>query len=109
MAMRRHPGALLPPYAVDGPIETAIARARKARRRGDLRRAFLLLREAASIHEYDARVHALFGAAAVRAGRYDEGALALRHARWLRSRAGETGRADALSRLLRDMADRAAA
>jgi Flp pilus assembly protein TadD len=70
------------------------------RRKGDERRAMLLLREAACASEDDPRIWALYGAQCLRAGRVDSAVQALGHATWLRERNGEAPKARAMQRLL---------
>jgi hypothetical protein len=84
----------------EDPVEMLIARARRLRRRGDRRGALLALRQACLLDEWRARTYTLFGARASEAGRYDDAVKALRHARWLRQRAGETSRAAVTAQLL---------
>lgn len=81
-------------------VEALLARARRLRRRGEMRRAITLLREACMLDERRARSWTLLGAALWRSGRLDEAANALKQARYLRARAGERGRAGATERLL---------
>ncbi len=95
------------PASID-PIEALIGRSRKARAKGDERRALLLLREACSLDEWRARPFTLLGAALARAGFEAEAQRALAHARWLRARAGETARALVTARLAEILFARAA-
>lgn len=73
--------------------ERLLARARRARRRGQHRRAMMALREAACLSADDARIWTLYAAQCLRAGRRDEAVQALRQAAWLRQRARDAGRA----------------
>lgn len=82
------------------PVEELIARARRSRTKGDLRRALVLLREACSLDEWRARSWTLNGALLEKIGQRAEAARAYRQARWLRSRAGERSRVDVLDRLI---------
>lgn len=82
------------------PVEGLIYRARKLRRRGDMRGAIVLLRQACTHDEWRARTFTLLGALLSEEGRHDEAATALTHARWLRQRAGEGQRAAVTARLL---------
>jgi Flp pilus assembly protein TadD len=79
------------------PCETREAamcrRAFRFRRRGDQRKAMLLLREAAHVAERDPKVWVLYGAQCMRTGRVDEAERAFSHAAWLRERAHETRKA----------------
>jgi Flp pilus assembly protein TadD len=95
------------PAGVD-PIEALIGRSRKARAKGDVRRALVLLRQACALDEWRARPFTLLGAALARAGAGAEAQQALAHARWLRARAGETARALATARLAEILLARAA-
>jgi Flp pilus assembly protein TadD len=93
--------------AADDAVEQLIARARRQRARGDHRKAVLLLREACMLDEWRARTFALLGAWLGESRKLDEAARALRHACWLRSRSGETGRARATQRVLERFAEAA--
>lgn len=79
-------------------------RAWRHRRRGDERRAMLMLREAAHRNEADARLWTLYGVQCVRAGCPDAAETALEHAVWLRTRNHEPRKAqvtrDVIARLL---------
>ncbi len=81
------------------PVQAALLRARKARRRGDLRAEINALRLACLHCEYDAALWTLLGAAQARANKMAEAIQALRHATWLRQRDGDTPRAT-ITRLL---------
>ncbi len=83
----------------DDPIEARIARARKSWARGDSRRALVLLREACALDEWRARTWTIFGTRLAEHGHTDEAARAFKQARWLRLRAGERGRVQAMDRL----------
>ena len=90
--------AVAPAPALD-PIETLIARSRRERARGDSRRALVLLREACALDEWRARSWTLLGASLARSGANEEARQAFNHARWLRARAGDQGRAAVTARL----------
>ncbi|AKT41009.1 hypothetical protein [Chondromyces crocatus] len=81
------------------PIETLIRRSRRCRRRGDARRALVLLRDACNHDEWRARSWTILGAFLAELGRKDEAVSALEHAHWLRVRAGEARRAEVTARL----------
>jgi Flp pilus assembly protein TadD len=95
------------PASLD-PVEALIGRSRKARAKGDARRALVLLREACALDAWRARPFTLLGAALARAGVAEEAHQALAHARWLRARAGETARALVTARLAEILLPRAA-
>jgi Flp pilus assembly protein TadD len=80
-------------------VETLIARSRRVRAKGDGRRALVLLRQACALDEWRARPWTLLGALLASTGAVEEAGRALNHARWLRARAGETGRAAVTERL----------
>lgn len=72
--------------------------------RGDVRRAIVILRQATTLDSYRARTFTLLGMLLRSRGKNEEAERTLRHALWLRSRAGEMGRAEATSRLLAELA-----
>lgn len=86
--------------ATDDPVETLIARSRKARAKGDGHRAVVLLRQACALDEWRARTWTLLGALLAREGARAEAAQALNQARWLRARAGDAPRAAVTARLI---------
>lgn len=92
-------GAASPPRELSA-TEALLERARRLRRRGDARRALVVLRQAAAIDDWNARAHTLLGAMLAELGSIEEATRAFTRARWLRARAGETGRARATERLL---------
>jgi Flp pilus assembly protein TadD len=99
---QRYAGKSSPPPAEaagDDPVETLIARSRRVRAKGDVRRALVLLRQACALDEWRARTWTLLGALLAREGAREEAGRALNQARWLRARAGETGRAVVTERL----------
>jgi Flp pilus assembly protein TadD len=100
MARRRH-DAFTPTEAHDVAM---CRRAWRHRRRGDERRAMLLLRDAAHRDESDARIWALYGVQCGRAGYLEAAARALGHAVWLRVRRKEARKAqvtrDVMARVL---------
>jgi Flp pilus assembly protein TadD len=81
------------------PVETLIARSRKARAKGDARRAVVLLRQACALDEWRARSWTILGAFLASLGAREEAGQALNQARWLRARAGEGARAAVTVRL----------
>jgi hypothetical protein len=90
LAERSGGAVVAAPIAAADPIETLIGRSRRERARGDIRRAVVLLRQACALDEGRARTWTLLGALLGRTGARDEALRALRQARWLRNRAGET-------------------
>jgi Flp pilus assembly protein TadD len=82
------------------PVEVLIARARKSRARGDVRRGLVLLREACALDEWRARTWTILGTRLVELGHTDEAMQAFKQARWLRLRAGERARVHAMDRLI---------
>jgi len=77
-------------------IELLLARARRAQQRGERRQALVALREATLLAETDARLWALYGSACVKANRRDEAERAFGQALYLRQRAHDTARVQAL-------------
>lgn len=75
-------------------------RAWRQRRRGEERRAMVLLRQAAYESEDDPKVWALYGAQCLRMGRMEPGRKALCQAAWLRDRRGERRKAEVTKALL---------
>ena len=92
----------------DDAVEALIARSRRCRTKGDLRRSLVLLREACALDEWRPRSWALLGAVLASLGRCEEAAQALRQARWLRLRDGDRARAVVLDRLLQGVTRAAA-
>ena len=97
--MRRRPARKLQTQTTD-PVSAALARARRARRKGHDRHEFHALREACALGEYDATLWTMLGAACLRQERWEEAVSALKHALWLRERAGEEKRAVVTRKLL---------
>lgn len=81
--------------------DVLVARALRAERKRDPRKAVVLARQACAIDEWSARTWTRVGALLARLGSADEALRALKHARWLRARAGETGRVRATDALIR--------
>jgi len=92
-------GSGRPVASLDDPVEALIARSRRARSKGEGRRALVLLRQACALDEWRARSWTLLGVLLAREGAGDEAARALNQARWLRARAGDAPRAVATARL----------
>jgi len=97
--MRRHHSK-----AVQEPADwlaDKLGRVRRCRRRGEERRAMLLLREACFQQPQDARLWTLYGVQCARLGRREDAAQALGQATWLRERNRDERRA-AVTRALRE-------
>ena len=79
---------------IDETREAALCRrAFRFRRRGDDRRAMLLLREAAHGAEHAPKPWVFYGVQCARTGRLDEAERAWAHAAWLRERAHQPAKA----------------
>jgi Flp pilus assembly protein TadD len=79
-------------------------RAQKLRRKGELRRAAVVLREACALDEKNAAHWASLGIVLFRMGKREEAAGALKQAVYLRERSGERTKATALRRVLLKLA-----
>lgn len=90
--MRRRPPRKLQTSSHD-PVAESVARANRARRKGDHRAQANALRQACLIDEYDAVLWTRLGDALFRLARHEESLQALRHALWLRERSGDEPRA----------------
>jgi Flp pilus assembly protein TadD len=90
---------ITPQASPDDPVEVLVARARRLRRKGDTRRALVLLRQACALDEWRPRTYTLLGVQAAREGLVAEASQALKQARWLRARAGDKVRAAVTARL----------
>ena len=77
-----------------------LAKARRLRARGEIRKALVVLREACLRDEEAAAVWTLYGALSARHGHDDDARRALRHALWLRKSAGDDARAISTQALL---------
>ena len=84
-------------------VEALVLRARTSSRRGDARKAFLLLERACCLASEDARLWALFAVQCQRMGKMDDAARAYRQAIWLRERSRDERRAAVLERLLSEL------
>jgi Flp pilus assembly protein TadD len=89
-----------PQLSTANPAAESLSRARRARKRQDLRGEITALRQASLFDEYDPVLFTLLGAALIRAGKSQEAAQALKHALWLRERAQDPLRAAVLRQLL---------
>jgi Flp pilus assembly protein TadD len=87
-----------PAFELDA-VEQLLHRARRLRRKGESRRAVVLLRQACNLDEWRARSWTLLGWHLSELGRRDEALRALQQARWLRTRSGDKARADVTARL----------
>jgi len=81
-------------------IAQRVEQARKRRRRGDSRRALVLLREACCLAGDDPKLWAMYGVQCWWLHKRDEARTALRQALWLRERARDSARARVLRGLL---------
>jgi cytochrome c-type biogenesis protein CcmH/NrfG len=85
--------------------ERAISRReREARRKGELRRAAVALREACALEEGNAARWVSLGNVLFRMGKREEAAHALKQAVYLRERSGERTKANAIRRILLNLA-----
>ncbi|MBI5536503.1 MAG: hypothetical protein HY898_27525 [Deltaproteobacteria bacterium] len=82
------------------PVADAVARANRARRKGDHRRESNALRLACSMEEFDAVLWTRLGDALLRSSKQHDALQALRHALWLRERSNDTPRAIVTRRLI---------
>lgn len=98
MAKRRHIPAF--PSSQSDPLEQRVEQARRQNRRGEPRKALVLLREACFSAGGDARLWTLYAAQCWRMGRLDDTRQALRQALWLRERANDERRARVLRTLI---------
>jgi Flp pilus assembly protein TadD len=80
--------------------ELLLARARRAQQRGERRQALVALREATLLAATDARLWALYAAACVKSNRLGEAERAFGQALYLRQRAHDTARVEALRGLI---------
>lgn len=98
MAKRRQPPISNP--RPSDPLEQRVDQARRQIRRGEPRKALVLLREACFSAGDDARLWVLYAAQSWRMGRLDDTRQALRHALWLRERAHDERRARVIRSLI---------
>ena len=82
---------------------TLLSRARRLRRRGEQRRAMLLLRDAAYSDRQDAALWTTYADQCLRAGKREQADQALVHAIWLRERQHDAKRAGVTRLLLEDL------
>lgn len=80
--------------------ELLVARARRLRARGEVRKMLVTLREACMRDETCAWLWSLYGAMLAQHGKTSDAAQALKHAVWLRRTAGDRARAKATQALL---------
>jgi len=100
------PSRQTPPNA-EGSASVLCRRALRHRRRGEERRALVLLREAAHSSDQEPHLWAQYGVQCLRMGKKEHGAQALTQAAWLQERAGQHRKA-AVTRALASDALRAA-
>jgi Flp pilus assembly protein TadD len=91
----------LPPLA---PQALLVQRAHRLRRRGEARKAMLMLREACHASENSARLWTLYAVECTRLGRRDDAVEALERALWLRERNRDAARARVTRSLLENLA-----
>lgn len=84
----------------DVTLDQRLHQARRQRRRGDERKALLILREVCFQAASDARLWTLYAHQCWRTGRRDDACQALRQALWLREKARDEARARVLRALL---------
>ena len=84
--------------------EMLLRRAWRHRRRGEDRRAMLVLKEACCQESSSPRLWTLYAAQCVRAGRRDEAEHALKQALWLRRRDRDDARVRVMTALLGQLA-----
>ncbi|HEY3592321.1 MAG TPA: hypothetical protein VGL13_00545 [Polyangiaceae bacterium] len=92
--------------SIAGPHQRAeilARRARRLRRKGELRSAALALREACALVEGDAARWMMLGDLHVRLGKRREAERAMKQALFLREQSGEDRKADVIRRLLDDL------
>jgi cytochrome c-type biogenesis protein CcmH/NrfG len=90
--------------AFGGRAEELTAKAQKLRRKGELRRAAVTLREACALDESNAARWALLGDVLFRMAKKEEAADALKQAVYLREQAGEKSKATVVRRLILNLA-----
>lgn len=86
-----------------------LERARRARRKGDNRKAMVALREACLAEENDAILWCMYGASLAEVGRYEDAQRAYEHALWLRKHEGDERRVQTLRHVLETLHTRTAA
>jgi Flp pilus assembly protein TadD len=84
-------------------IDPLLTRARRARAKGDKRRALVSLREACMRNEDAAALWTLYGAWLFECGRTEEALRSLTHALWLRRRQGDRARVKTTVRVIERM------
>jgi Flp pilus assembly protein TadD len=84
--------------------EELTLRAQKLRRKGELRRAAVTLREACALEEENAARWMLLGDVLFRTGKREEAAEAMKQALYLRQQRGERGRVNTIRRILLNLA-----
>jgi Flp pilus assembly protein TadD len=89
--------------------EAQLRRAWRHRRKGEERRAMVMLREAAHENENAARLWVLYGVQCARIGRLDDAQRALQHAAWVRERDGEHAKANVTRAIMADLTGHEAA
>jgi cytochrome c-type biogenesis protein CcmH/NrfG len=90
--------------ATGGRAEELTQRAQRLRRKGELRRAAVSLREACALDEQNAARWVMLGDVLFRLGKKEEAAHALKQAVFLREQAGERSKANVVRRLILNLA-----
>jgi cytochrome c-type biogenesis protein CcmH/NrfG len=84
--------------------ERLTVKAQRLRRKGELRRAAVTLREACALDERNAAKWVLLGDVLFSLGKKEDAARALKQAVYLRERAGERSKANVVRRLISNLA-----
>ena len=84
--------------------EELTSRAQRLRRKGELRRAAMTLREACGLDEENAARWVMLGDVLFRTGKKEEAARAMKQALFLRNRRGDRAKANVIRRLILNLA-----
>ena len=98
--MARHRSQQSPQPVFEAFDDERLNRVRRFRRRGEHRRAMLLLREACYTERDNARLWTLYGVQCFCVGRREDAIVALGQAVWLRERARDGRRAQVVRELI---------
>jgi Flp pilus assembly protein TadD len=96
--------AQVPSWNVADRADELTARAQRLRRRGELRRAAVTMREACALDEQSSARWVMLGDVLFRAGTKDEAARAFRQAVYLCERSGHKAKANVVRRLILNLA-----